>query len=451
MDKGPPVENWLNLDEIEDVATKTVSRKAWGYYYSASDDKISKNRNTEAFRSIQLRPKVFIDCTKCDLSTNLLGNPVSIPIYVCPAAMARLGHPAGEAGIAEACRSFGALQIISNSASMTPEQIVADATEDQSFGWQLYVQSDRTKSEKMLARISKLKAIKFIALTLDSPVSGKREDDQRHGNVNNTMTESSSEGPFEHSESNAIKPENQTEDQVFAGMDPSLTWTEALAWLAKHTTLPIVLKGIQTHEDAYIAMKHGPQVKGIILSNHGGRSLDTAPPAVHTLLEIRKYCPEVFENLEVWIDGGIKRGTDVVKALCLGARGVGIGRAALWGLGAGGVDGVKRTLEILSEETKTCMRLLGVGHVKDLEPQHVSQHTTSPHTWQARYADTDGSTLARLTQGSLNKKYTMDHLVLSVMKHTASQSCEGVKQELCPDGCQGRCKRRTSERDSEKP
>ncbi|CAG8214490.1 unnamed protein product [Penicillium salamii] len=355
MDKEtPPVENWLNLDEIEDVATKTVSRKAWGYYYSASDDKISKYRNTEAFRSIQLRPKVFIDCTNCDLSTKLLGNPVSLPIYVCPAAMARLGHPSGEAGIAEACRSFGALQIISNSASMTPEQIVAGATEDQAFGWQLYVQSDRTKSEKMLARINKLKAIKFIALTLDSPVSGKREDDQRHGNVNNTMTESSSEGGlFEHFENNAIKPEHQTEDQVFAGMDPSLTWAETLAWLAKHTALPIVLKGIQAHEDAYIAMKYRSQVKGIILSNHGGRSLDTAPPAVHTLLEIRKYCPEVFENLEVWIDGGIKRGTDVVKALCLGARGVGIGRAALWGLGAGGVDGVKRTLESMNQGANT--------------------------------------------------------------------------------------------------
>ncbi|KAJ5343106.1 uncharacterized protein N7506_002930 [Penicillium brevicompactum] len=373
MDKGnPPVENWLNLDEIEELATKTVSKKAWAYYYSASDDKISKRINTEAFRSIQLRPKVFVDCTRCDLSTNLLGNPVSIPIYVSPAAMARLGHPAGEAGIAEACRSFGAMQIISNVASMTPEQIVAGATEGQVFGWQLYVQADRTKSERMLARIHKLKAIKFIALTLDSPVSGKREDDQRHGNVNNSMTASSSEdGGYEHSENDSGKLLNLTDDEVFVGMDPTLTWSETLAWLAKHTTLPIVLKGVQTHEDAYIATKYRDQVKGIILSNHGGRSLDTAPPAVHTLLEIRKYCPEVFDCLDVWVDGGIKRGTDVVKALCLGARGVGIGRAALWGLGAGGVAGVKRTLEILSEETKTCMRLLGVEHVRDLGPQHI--------------------------------------------------------------------------------
>lgn len=107
----------------------------------------------------------------------------------------------------------------------------------------------------------------------------------------------------------------------------------------------MVLKGIQTHEDAYLASLYIPQVAGIMLSNHGGRAADTAPPAMHTLLEIRKYCPEVLDKIEVLLDGGIRRGTDVVKALCLGARGVGIGRAALWGLGAGGPAGVERTLE----------------------------------------------------------------------------------------------------------
>ncbi|MBZ6432555.1 MAG: alpha-hydroxy-acid oxidizing protein [Acinetobacter pittii] len=350
MDEQKSVEAFLNLDEIEDVATRIVNKKTWAYYYSASDDKISKYKNTEVFRSIQLRPKVFVDCTECDLNTKLLDDHVSIPIYVSPAAMARLGHPSGEAGIAEACRSFGALQIISNSASMAPEQIVAGAAPGQIFGWQLYVQNDRTKSERMLARINKLSAIKFITLTLDSPVTGKREDDERSGNV------IGSEAPYQ-GDSNDTGPIIQTEDPVFKGMDPSLTWAETLKWLAKHTELPIVLKGIQTHEDAYIATQYTPQVKGIILSNHGGRSLDTAPPAVHTMLEIRKYCPEVFDKIEVWVDGGIKRGTDVVKALCLGARGVGIGRAALWGLGAGGVDGVKRTLQSMIIETQCLCRM----------------------------------------------------------------------------------------------
>ena len=332
----PPVETLLNMDEIEQLATAKISKKAWAYYYSAADDKISKRWNTEAFRSILLRPRIFINCEECNIKTKLLGNPVSIPIFVSPAAQARLGHPDGEAGIAEACRSFGALQIISNSASMTPEQIVANASPGQVFGWQLYVQEDRKKSEKMIARINKLKAIKFLVLTLDTPVMGKREDDQRGGNVIDEITD---ENLSEQDREKAL------ERRVFFGLDPTLTWTETLDWLKKHTDLPIILKGVQTHEDAYIASMHSDRVKAVILSNHGGRSLDTSPPVVHTLLEIRKYCPEVFDKIEVWVDGGIRRGTDVVKAICLGAKGVGIGRPALFGVSAGGVNGVKRVLQ----------------------------------------------------------------------------------------------------------
>ncbi|KAF4214300.1 hypothetical protein CNMCM8980_000003 [Aspergillus fumigatiaffinis] len=369
-----PMEALLNMDDIEQVATKNVSKKAWAYYYSASDDKITKRFNTEVYRSIILRPRVFIDCTKCDLDTTFLGHKLGMPIYVAPAAMARLGHPAGEAGIAEACRSFGAMQIISNNASMTPEQIVKDAAPDQVFGWQIYVQIDRKKSEAMLARINKLKAIKFIVLTLDAPVPGKREDDERGNNVAASMPVPSAAKAADKAADGTpnVSQAGGVGKQLFAGTDPSLTWKDTLPWLAKHTDLPIVLKGLQTHEDAYIASLHTPQVKGIILSNHGGRALDTAPPAVHTLLEIRKYCPEVFNKLDVWVDGGIRRGTDVVKALCLGAKAVGIGRPALWGLGAGGVDGVKRTLQILADETKSCMRLLGVERVEDLGPQHIN-------------------------------------------------------------------------------
>lgn len=349
----PPMETLLNLNEIEEVATKNVSKKAWAYYYSASDDKFSKEFNNAVYRSILLRPRVFVDCSKCDLDTTVLGNKVGMPIFVSPAAMARLAHPAGEAGIAEACRGFGAMQVISHNASMTPEQIVKDAAPGQVFGWQIYVQIDRKKSETMLARINKLDSIKYIVLTLDAPVPGKREDDERSSNASAVRAPKPAGGS---SEKKANSTENgQGSDagdsgggvgrQLFMGTDPSLTWKDTLPWLAKHTDRPIVLKGLQTHEDAYLAAQFTPQVKGIILSNHGGRAADTAPPAIHTLLEIRKFCPEVFDKLEVWVDGGIRRGTDVVKALALGAKAVGLGRPALWGLGAGGVDGVKRTFE----------------------------------------------------------------------------------------------------------
>jgi isopentenyl diphosphate isomerase/L-lactate dehydrogenase-like FMN-dependent dehydrogenase len=343
-DEGPPdMQTLLNLDEIEEVATRLISKKCWAYYYSAGDDLISKSFNNQVYKQILLRPRVFVDCTKCDLSTTLLGHQVGIPLYVSPAAMARLAHPAGEHGIAQGISQFGALQIISNNASMTPEQIIEGSLPGQIFGWQLYVQTERKKSEAMLARINKMSdKFKFICLTLDAPVPGKREHDEKSKDVGASLPVTlavKSDGSSQRPGGGGVG------QQLFWGTAADLTWKNTLPWLAKHTSLPIVLKGLQTHEDAYLAAQYAPQVKAIILSNHGGRALDTAPPAVHTLLEIRKYCPEVFSRIEVWVDGGIKRGTDVAKALCLGAKAVGVGRAALFGLGAGGTEGVQRTFE----------------------------------------------------------------------------------------------------------
>ena len=280
--------------------------------------------------------------------------------------MARLAHPSGEAGIAAACRPYGAMQIISNNASMTPEQIVADAGPEQIFGWQLYVQTDRKKSEDMLARINKLEAIKFIVLTLDAPVPGKREDDER-----SKFIVEDTDALVKDAGGHELKGGGGIGQSLFFGTDASLTWKTTLPWLRAMTRKPIVLKGLQTHEDVYLASLE-EQVKGVILSNHGGRAVDTAPPSVHTLMECRKYCPEVFDRLDIVVDGGIKRGTDVVKALALGAKAVGIGRAALFGLGAGGVEGVERVLEILRDETATAMRLLGVAEVKGLGARHLN-------------------------------------------------------------------------------
>jgi len=178
-----PIVHILNLDEIEAAATKKLSKKGWAYYYSASDDLISKQLNATVYRQILLRPRIFVDCTDCDLTTTFLGFRLKSPVYVSPAVMARLAHPEGEWGIARACKNYGAMQIISNHTSMTPEQIVKDADSDQVFGWQLYAQAETKKSEVMLARINKLNAIKFICLTLDAPVPGKRELDEKSNQV----------------------------------------------------------------------------------------------------------------------------------------------------------------------------------------------------------------------------------------------------------------------------
>lgn len=378
-----PVSDCLNMDEIEQLATLKMTKQAWAYYFSAADDHLSKELNNAAYRQILLRPRIFVDTTSVDTSTTLLGNKVNIPFFVSPAAQARLGHPAGEHGIAQACATYGACQIISNNASQSPEDIVAGASADQVFGWQLYVQVDRSKSEKMLARINKLKQIKFVVLTLDAPIPGKREIDQREGvNFSATLPVTSSAaqgsdpsrtGTSPTAASAAAKPKisGGVGQAQFAGTACDLTPQNTLPWLAKHTSLPIVLKGVQTHEDAYMAAQH-PQIKAIILSNHGGRAADTAPPSIHTLLEISRHCPSVFDKIEVWVDGGIKRGTDIAKALALRARGVGIGRLPLYGLAAGGVEGVERVLEILKAEVETAMRLLGVETVDQLGPQHVN-------------------------------------------------------------------------------
>lgn len=372
------LEECLNIDDIEQLATSKLSRKAWGYYYSAGDDLISKDLNSKVYQQILMRPRIFVDCTKCDTSTSLLGNKVNVPFFVSPAAMARLGHPDGEHGIAQACANYGAMQLISYNASQTPEQIIADAQPGQVFGWQIYVRTERKTSEEVMARINKLPAIKFICLTLDAPVPGKREHDERTQMVGAKLPATSSlqsgSASKASSDPQAMSAAAASDDNgsgsvgkaLFAGTAPDLTWKETIPWLRKHTHLPIVLKGLQTHEDAYMASLYAPHIKGIILSNHGGRAMDTAPPSIHTLLEIRKYCPEVFNKLEVWVDGGIKRGTDIVKALSLGAKAVGIGRAPLFGLGAGGVAGVERVLEILKTETETAMRLLGCENVNEL-------------------------------------------------------------------------------------
>ncbi|KAL3957035.1 hypothetical protein ACCO45_007613 [Purpureocillium lilacinum] len=240
--------------------------------------------------------------------------------------------PSGERGIAAACSTFNALQIISKNASISVPSIVGAGAQSV-YAWQLYVLKDISATERTLAQIRAIPQIRFIVLTLDAPFPGKREADVRF-----KMGEMAGSSP----------------PQVW-GTEGSLTWRRTLNAMRMR-----------------MQPRSSPSVKGIILSNHGGRALDTAPSPVQVLLEIRKFCPQVLDKVEVMIDGGIRRGTDVVKALALGAKAVGIGRAALYGLALAGQAGVERTLEILAEETMTAMRLLGVNRVSELGPRHIS-------------------------------------------------------------------------------
>lgn len=319
----------LSLAEIEALAMQRLSPKAKSYYTSATDDGITKNENSAVYRSIQLRPRVMIDCTECDTSVTVLGHRLDIPVFVSPAAMATLAHPAGEAGIAGACSSARTLQIISKNAALPVSDIVR-AGPDAVFGWQLYILKNIEETERDLDALKAIPDVKFIVLTVDAPFPGKREIEVR----------------FRMGEVAA-----GSAPQVW-GTESALTWKKTLVWLTAKTDLPIVLKGIQSYEDAYAASLF-PSVKGIILSNHGGRALDTVAPPIQVLLEIRKFCPQILSRIDVMIDGGVKRGTDVVKALALGAKAVGIGRAPLFGLAVGGQEGVERTIQ-----SKACEQTL---------------------------------------------------------------------------------------------
>ena len=328
----------LNLSDIEKYGTSRLPKKSWAYFWSGSDDMISKRWNTTVYQSIVLRPRVFIDVQTVDTTTYLLGHRFDLPIFISPTAMCRLAHPSGEGGIAKSCAANNILQIISNNASQTPEEVAENTVKGQVLGWQLYVQTDASKSEAMMRRINTLRdQYKFLVLTLDAPTPGKREEDDRQKNEATPLALQNLSGMSPRAGTGLGKA-------LFRGTTASLVWKTTLKWICQHTDLPIVLKGIQTHEDAILALSYTPQVQALILSNHGGRGCDTAPSAMHTLLEIRRHSPEVLTRMEVWVDGGIQRGTDVIKALALGAKGVGLGRAALWGLAAGGTAGVDRMI-----------------------------------------------------------------------------------------------------------
>ena len=327
----PSLDNLINALDFEEVASKTLSAKAWAYYSSAATDLITKSANINTYAKISLRPRMMKDVSSVSTKATILGCKTGLPIFVSPAAMARLVHEDGEKAIARACGAQNIIHSISTQASYPVEEIINDegVIPGQSFFFQLYVNRDRTKSQELLAHIQAL-GVKVLLVTIDGSVPGKREADERVKAEDGLTIPSGG------------KAKNDTKGGGYGRVmgsfvDASLNWND-VAWLRKYWHGPIVLKGVMTAMDAMLAAKY--ELDGIIVSNHGGRNLDTAPASILVLLELQRCCPEVFDKLEVLIDGGIRRGTDIFKALCLGARGVGIGRGFLYALNYGqeGVD-----------------------------------------------------------------------------------------------------------------
>src|SRR5438034_74580 len=341
---------FTNLLELEDLARAKVPRPSFDYIAGGAEDEVSLRRNREAFAKWALRPRVLVDVSKRDTSTSVLGQRVSMPILVAPTAFHGLVHPEGEVATARGAAAAGTLMVVSAVATKDLEEVAKAGAAPRWF--QLYVWKDRDVTAQLVKRAVKA-GYGAICLTVDTPVLGRREKDERNAFTLPPGLSIANVRPAGLAGLPASERGSAFAKYVAELLDPAVTWRD-IAWLRSLTSLPIVLKGILTAEDATLAVEHG--VDGIIVSNHGGRQLDST---VGTLDALPDIVAAVQGRVEVFMDGGVRRGTDVLKALALGAKAVLIGRSSLWGLALGGADGVRRVLEHLRGELELAMALTG--------------------------------------------------------------------------------------------
>ncbi|TFK76971.1 hypothetical protein BDN72DRAFT_807271 [Pluteus cervinus] len=370
----PPLSRILSLADLEAVAKATIPHKAWSYYSSASDDEISFRENERAFSRFFFRARVLRAVSWCDPSTTILGYKSSLPVFVSGAALAKLAHPLGELNITRASGAASIIQMVSSNSSFSAPEIAAAALPSQVLFFQLYKHRNDAIAAQRVRDIENL-GYKAIFLTVDAVVPSNRERDIRSPweleDIETGVPPVYEEGP-EAQDGSGLG----TAGALIMNDDRDMTWEKTIPWLRSVTRLPIVLKGVQCVEDALLAAQAG--VDGILLSNHGGRQLEYALPPMEVLYRLRKDHPEVFSKLEVYLDGGVRRGTDIIKALCLGAKAVGLGRPFLYAQGAYGEAGVTKLIRILEREMTTGMRLLGASTTHDLTPDLVERVDWQP-------------------------------------------------------------------------
>jgi isopentenyl diphosphate isomerase/L-lactate dehydrogenase-like FMN-dependent dehydrogenase len=325
----------INVFDYEILAEERMNPIYWDYFAGGSDDEVTVRTNQSAFGRLHLRPRVLIDASRCDTRTSVLGTPVSMPVLVAPSAFHAMAHPEGECATVQGAGAAGTLMIAATDSSRSLEEIAQAASAPLWF--QLYLYPTREIAGGLVRRAEEA-GYRAIVLTVDMPTLGNRERDRR-----NRMT---------------IPPPPLTRAN-FAGITADghawrpVTWDD-VDWLHTVTSLPIILKGILSSEDALLALEHG--VSAIVVSNHGGRQLDSCVTSVEVLPEIVE---AVAGRCEVYADGGIRRGTDILKMLALGARAVLVARPVLWGLAVDGARGVHNVLDILRTELERAMALTG--------------------------------------------------------------------------------------------
>jgi 4-hydroxymandelate oxidase len=352
-----PLAAIVRLSEFEPLARAAMDPTSFDYIAGGTWDETSLAENEAAWLRRRLRPRVLVDVSRLDPSTTLLGSRSAFPLAIAPMAIHGLAHPDAELATARAAAVAGVPFTLSTMASRSIEDVAA-AAPDGARWFQLYVQQDRGQTRSFVERAAAA-GYGAIVLTVDLAVLGYRERDLRSG------FELPALGNF-----GMLRPSHR--ERLLGGVDYAgteeargLSWDD-LASIRSWSTLPLVLKGIMTAEDACIAVEHG--VDGIVVSNHGARQLDRTLAPVDVLAEVVE---AVEGRAEVWVDGGVRRGLDIAIALALGARGVLIGKPILWALAAGGQAGVERALAILRDEFEVTLALLGAPTPADIRREHL--------------------------------------------------------------------------------
>lgn len=330
--------DFVTNQEIIVAAREKLDPHAWIYLSGGAESETTMRRNRLGLDSLALRPRVLVDVSNLDTSTTFLGHQLRIPVLLAPIGSLQILTPEGAVAVAKAAAEFGTINFVSSVTQPTLEEIAAATSAPKIF--QLYVQGDMKWVEALLARVKRA-GYKALCLTVDTAIYGRRERQM----MDRFLPPSRRQTGYEHR--------------------ATLTW-ETMDAIKEIAGLPFVLKGVATAEDAELAVAHG--VSAVYVSNHGGRQLDHGRGTIEMLPEI---AAAVGKRAEIVLDGGILRGTDVVKALALGANAVSIGKLQGWGLGAGGKDGLLRVLEILEDEIRVAMGLLGVTHIGELAPSYV--------------------------------------------------------------------------------
>ena len=350
------------LADFEALARLAMEPGAFAYVAGGSWDELTLADNEAAWHRRRLRPRVLVDVSTVDPSTTLLGTPVSLPVAIAPMAVHGIAHPDGELATARAAATVGVPFTLSTTSSRSIEEVAAAAPE--AIRWfQLYVQADPGGTRSLVERAAAA-GYRAIVLTVDLPILGYRERD-RHSGWQLPLLGNFTDVAATHG-NHAATGFELLEEQVHVG----LTWDD-LAAIRSWSSLPLVLKGIVTAEDARLAVEHG--VDGIVVSNHGARQLDRVHATVDVLAEV---VDAVGGRTEVWVDGGVRRGLDIAIAIAMGAQGVLVGRPVFWALAAGGQAGVERAFAILREEFEIALALLGTPTPAAIGPDHVAPGPT---------------------------------------------------------------------------